>query len=141
MKAEELDRRFDNGEDISKYLDLSKILNQQGTGTVRVLNLDDWSVTTVLQEVQSLTLTWARTQDVLAFDGPAPGGGRGIYTVQLPSGPRTFICGGQAPDWSPDDRDMVFAIPWNGIWKVDVASGITTRLIALNDVTWPVWKR
>ena len=54
MKSEELDRRFDSGEDISKYLDLSKI-RRPGQEQKRVnVDFPVWMVESLDREASRL---------------------------------------------------------------------------------------
>ena len=54
MKANELDRRFDNGEDITKYLDLTKA-RRPGQDHRRVnVDFPDWMVYSLDKEAKRL---------------------------------------------------------------------------------------
>ena len=57
MKSEELDRRFDSGEDISKYLDLSKI-RRPGQEQKRVnVDFPVWMIKSLDREAKRLGVT------------------------------------------------------------------------------------
>jgi dipeptidyl aminopeptidase/acylaminoacyl peptidase len=101
---------------------------------LRVLNLDDMTVTTVAgSEWHPYRISWGRAHDLLAFDN----GAARIYTIELPSGTPTDVGQGSAPDWSPNDQEIVYA--YGGVWKLEVATGRTTRL-AGSGVN-PAWRR
>jgi Tol biopolymer transport system component len=109
------------------------------SGMIRVLNLDDGSVTAVLEQ-DGNNVSWGRMHDVLAFDRfDAEGYLRETCTMQLPDGTPTFICAGNLPDWSPDDQYIVFHLDVS-LFKVEVATGIITWLTG-GEATYPAWRR
>ncbi len=65
--------------------------------------------------------------------------------MSLPSGTPTFVVGGVrrdeavTPSWSPDDSEIVFSRDWNELQKVNVATGVITRLGI--DGKFPDWRR
>ena len=64
MKAEELDQKFDDGEDISEYLDLSKA-KRSGLETKRVsVDFPAWMVQRLDKEAKKLGIT---RQSVIKF--------------------------------------------------------------------------
>ena len=57
MKAKELDKKFDKGEDISKYLDLSRA-SRPGRDQRRVnVDLPKWMIESLDKEAQRLGIT------------------------------------------------------------------------------------
>jgi Tol biopolymer transport system component len=109
---------------------------------VRVLDLATMTVTTVLGPewdewpiYGGFFLEWARTMDALAFNGSG-----GIYTMQLPSGTPTLVCGGVWPSWSPDDEKIVFR--GRGFSIVELATQTITEIgSGGGDARWPCWRR
>lgn len=119
--------------------DARRIAFLEGDGatshTIRVLDRNDMTVTTVLgPEGGPWNPIWARTQDVLAFTDASGN----IYTIQLPSGTPTLVRAGSMPDWSSDDRDIVFG-GGGSLYKVDLATGSTTLLTSGG--MYPGWRR
>jgi len=110
--------------------------------SLHVLDINDRTVTTVLGSEWGQQLggggptvpDWARTQDMLAFQGPQGM----IYTMQLPSGTPTLVAEGNWPTWSPDDREILFTSPRGSFTKVNLATGLITRL---GSGMWPDWRR
>ena len=126
-----------------------KIAFYEETLGTRVLNLIDMTVTTVVEpQWEGKQPSWARMQDSLVFIG-VNSGEWNLYSKQLPSGARTLVCSGQMPDWSPDDRALVFrgsgiTTANNALYRMDLASGIITQLMSVggeDNPRWPAWRR
>jgi hypothetical protein len=56
MKAEEFDRKFDDGESIIEYLDLTKIKRSNSEEQIITLEFPSWMIEALDQESQRLNL-------------------------------------------------------------------------------------
>ena len=64
MKAKDLDKKFDNGEDITKYLDLSKA-KRPGQAQKRVnVDFPEWMIASLDREARKLGVT---RQSIIKF--------------------------------------------------------------------------
>lgn len=64
MKAKDLDKKFDNGEDITKYLDLSRA-KRPGQVQKRVnVDFPEWMITSLDREARKLGVT---RQSIIKF--------------------------------------------------------------------------
>ena len=57
MKAEEFDRKFDNNEDITPFLDLSLAHRPENAPQAVTLNLPQWMLDAIDQQAQRLGIT------------------------------------------------------------------------------------
>jgi hypothetical protein len=117
---------------------------------VKVLTRGTGTVTTVLgpTTVKSVRwLDWARTKDVLAFDGLLTNGTQGVFTLDLTSGgpPILVLAGAGMPTWSPDDTQMALIGPATrrGSPSLEIVSVATGSVIVslTSDGTTPDWHR
>ena len=57
MKAHEIDKRFDNGEDISKYLDMSKARRPEQQHKRVNVDFPDWIIESLDREARRIGVT------------------------------------------------------------------------------------
>lgn len=86
-----------------------------------------------------MSLSWARTHDFLTFWESAAAGNPRIYTMELPSVTPNDVGQGSAPDWSPNDQEIVYT--YSGVWKLELATGRTTWLAGSDKARNPAWRR
>jgi len=122
------------------------------TITILALTLDDAgntigaSVDTKLGFAAAFQLIydqdWAREADVIAFSAlpisRAPGEGRIVYTLDITGGTFNRIIEGDAPTWSPDDRNLAFIQGTREkLITLDLSTGTSATLaVAVLDPDW-----